>query len=60
MNRTRAVALTELVLTGTPAEVALLADIAARSGRLVHTSTPKPMGGTDPRIRIRLLLDPIP
>ena len=52
-------ALTELVLTGTRAEIAILTDAAARSGRLVHTIGPTSMGGHDPRHRIRLFLQPV-
>lgn len=56
---TTTVALTELVLTGTPAEIAVLTDAARRSGRLVHTIGPAPVGGRDPRHRIRLFLQPL-
>jgi len=52
-------ALTELILTGTPTEIAILTHAAKNSGRLVHTIGPAPMGGHDPRHRIRLFLQPI-
>ena len=58
MTTTTAQALTELVLTGSRAEIAILADAARRSGRLVHTIGPRPVGGHDPRHRIRLFLQP--
>ena len=51
-------ALTELVLTGSRTEIAILTAAARRSGRLVHTTGPTPMGGHDPRHRIRLFLQP--
>ena len=57
---TTTAALTELMLTGTPAEVAALTRLARASGRLIHTTRPTPMGGTDPRIRVRLFLQPTP
>ncbi|HZO66238.1 MAG TPA: hypothetical protein VFB74_14635 [Kribbellaceae bacterium] len=58
MTTNHPAALTELTLTGTPAEVSALTSIAARSGRLVHQTRPQPMAGADPRIRIRLFLHP--
>jgi len=51
-------ALTELVLTGSRTEIAILTAAAQRSGRLVHTVGPAPVGGHDPRHRIRLFLQP--
>jgi len=51
-------ALTELTLTGTHTEVTALTRLAYRSGRLVHHTRAQPMGGTDPRIRVRLWLHP--
>ena len=58
MTTTPPVALTELVLTGTPTEIAILTHAARTSGRLVHTIGPAPVGGVDPRHRIRLFLQP--
>jgi len=52
-------ALTELVLTGSRTEIDILTAAAAKSGRLVHTTGPTPMGGRDPRHRIRLFLQPV-
>lgn len=59
-SKTSVVALTELVLTGTATEVQTLTAIAAKSGRLVLKTGPRPMGGRDPRYQVRLLLEPTP
>lgn len=60
MKKQRPVGLTELVLIGTPVEVQILTNAAAKSGRLVHTIGPHLMGGYDHRLQVRLFLDPIP
>lgn len=51
---------TELFLIGTPAEVAVLTNLAKNSGTLVYRSAPTPMGGTDRRVRVYLRLLFIP
>ncbi len=48
---------TDIVLIGTAEQVAALSHIAKAAGALVYRSAPRPMGGTDPRLRVHLRLN---
>ncbi|WP_018253046.1 hypothetical protein [Salinispora mooreana] len=55
-NNQRAAQYTEIWITGRSDDLAMMIDIASRTGRLVYVSAPHPMGGGDPRHRRYLRL----
>lgn len=47
---------TDLVMTGTAADIAALTSAARQAGALVYRSAPQPAGPGDPRIRVLIRL----
>lgn len=55
-NNQRAAQFTELWIVGSPEDLAVMLDAAARTGRLVYVSAPRQMAGDDTRHRRYLRL----
>lgn len=48
---------TDLVITGSVAEIAALTGLAREAGALVYRSAPQPAGPGDPRLRVLIRLN---